>query len=164
MRYAPPMVYGLQDLLDWADLPNKAKGIEVGSYTGESAVIMRMHAPHLHLTCVDTWQWPLSEHYFDLRAKPWNLTKHKTDSLTAAQHYKDHTFDLVYIDASHQYEHVKADINAWLPKVKPGGVIGGHDYANGWQGVIKAVDETFGEPDATFTDNSWAVRINKINT
>ena len=36
--------------------------------------------------------------------------------------------DYVYIGADHRYSEVKADISAWLPKVRCGGVICGHAF------------------------------------
>jgi predicted O-methyltransferase YrrM len=53
-------------------------------------------------------------------------------------------FDLVYIDAGHDAVSIPEDIEAWLPKVKPGGMICGHDYFN-HPAVKEAVDKTFGE-------------------
>lgn len=53
--------------------------------------------------------------------------------------------DLVFIDADHSYESVKQDIELWAPKLKPKGILCGHDYATDAPGVIKAVDEIFGE-------------------
>ena len=64
-------------------------------------------------------------------------------------------FDFVYIDGLHTYDGVKSDITNYLPLIKKGGVIGGHDYVQGWSGVIKAVDEILGKPDKTFKDGSW---------
>ena len=62
----------------------------------------------------------------------------------AAPLFKDRFFDLVFIDAMHDYDNVKKDIGLWLPKVKKGGVLSGHDYGNRRQpGVKKAVDEQF---------------------
>jgi predicted O-methyltransferase YrrM len=52
--------------------------------------------------------------------------------------------DFVFIDADHSYEGCKADIEAWFPKVKPGGLLSGHDYDNPdfpEFGVKRAVDE-----------------------
>jgi hypothetical protein len=36
---------------------------------------------------------------------------------------------------------VKADILAWMPLLKEGGVMAGHDYDPGWPGVVQAVQE-----------------------
>lgn len=53
--------------------------------------------------------------------------------------------DFVYLDAKHDVSSVNEDIKAWWPKIKPGGVLGGHDFENGWQewldGVVKAVSK-----------------------
>lgn len=67
----------------------------------------------------------------------------KNDSIDQSTQYPDNYFDIVYVDASHDYEAVKKDILHWLPKVKSGGIICGDDYIAGWPGVIQAVDEIF---------------------
>lgn len=36
--------------------------------------------------------------------------------------------DLVFLDAAHDYKNVRTDIEAWLPVVKSGGIIAGHDF------------------------------------
>jgi Methyltransferase domain len=79
------------------------------------------------------------------RSTIWRLT-----SVEAAERAPDHSFDFVYIDARHDYESVKEDLNAWCAKVRPGGILAGHDYVDGDlpQGefyVKSAVDEFFGE-------------------
>ena len=48
--------------------------------------------------------------------------------------------DFVYIDGNHSHPYVDDDIQLYYPKVKPGGVLGGHDYHNDWQEVMEAVD------------------------
>lgn len=68
----------------------------------------------------------------------------KNNSVSESKNYINEFFDIIYIDASHEYEFVKEDILTWLPKVKSGGIICGDDYIKGWPGVIKAVDEIFG--------------------
>ena len=69
-------------------------------------------------------------------------------SVEAATHFPKNYFDLVFIDADHLYENVKADIEAWYPLVKEGGILCGHDYNSEVplykNNVIKAVDERFG--------------------
>ena len=58
--------------------------------------------------------------------------------------FKDNSIDLIYIDGDHFYDGVKNDLEIWFPKIKKGGVFGGHDYSDyrGW-GVKKAVSEFF---------------------
>ena len=63
------------------------------------------------------------------------------------------------IDANHDYDAVVADLRAWRPKVKPGGVLAGHNYDAQWPDVVRAVDELTGGPEQTFQDTSWAVRL-----
>jgi len=53
--------------------------------------------------------------------------------------------DVAFIDGGHEYHEVMRDIAICKQHVKPGGIISGHDYGLNFPGVIKAVDETFGE-------------------
>jgi hypothetical protein len=57
------------------------------------------------------------------------------------------TADFVYIDANHSYEAVKQDILLWLPKIRPGGIVGGHDFAPEFPGVRQAVQELCSQND-----------------
>jgi len=62
----------------------------------------------------------------------------------AAKNFMDNECALIFLDACHEYSAVKTDIAAWLPKVKPGGILAGHDYNPGpWPGVVRAVQESF---------------------
>jgi predicted O-methyltransferase YrrM len=67
------------------------------------------------------------------------MTPIRSDSAGAASKFEDGSVDFVWIDAGHEYEEVKADIEAWMPKLKRGGVMGGDDYP--FDGVSKAVKE-----------------------
>lgn len=82
-------------------------------------------------------------------------------SADAASHVPDGSLDFVFIDADHSYEGCKADIQAWLPKLKPSGFISGHDYDHPDFpdfGVKRAVDEIFGPPELG-ANLTWRVRL-----
>jgi hypothetical protein len=65
-----------------------------------------------------------------------------TDSITASTFFPDRSIDWVHLDARHEYEPVKADIQAWSPKIKVGGWLSGDDYDEmKWAGVVRAVNE-----------------------
>lgn len=86
----------------------------------------------------------------------------KAASLFPVKYYAGF-FDLVYIDTSHFYEPTLAEIKAWLPLVRKGGLMGGHDYAAvrpEHQGVRKAVDEVFGKENIQEGDDMvWYTEV-----
>lgn len=88
-----------------------------------------------------------------------NIDIIKNDSILESKNYVDGYFDIVYIDASHEYEYVIEDIKHWLPKVKEKGVICGDDYINGWPGVIQAVNEIFGDKVNVVGNQQWWVKL-----
>jgi hypothetical protein len=73
------------------------------------------------------------------------------DSAASATAVADGSLAFCYIDAAHDYESVKRDIAAWQPKVKPGGVISGHDAQH--DEVVRAVKELL--PDAKIALPVW---------
>lgn len=64
-------------------------------------------------------------------------------SLAASEIFANGKVDAVYLDAGHSEACVSADITTWLPKIRSGGIIGGHDYQGAWPGVVEAVREAF---------------------
>jgi|LakMenEpi03Aug12_release.lakeMendotaPanAssembly.Ray.scaffolds.fasta_scaffold03232_19 predicted O-methyltransferase YrrM len=87
-----------------------------------------------------------------------NLIKDIKDySWEASKKFEDRSVDFVFLDADHSYESVKKDIESWLPKIKTGGMIAGHDYYNPC-GVKRAVDELL--PDMKInSDKIWTFKI-----
>ncbi|KKM91170.1 hypothetical protein LCGC14_1231180 [marine sediment metagenome] len=79
-------------------------------------------------------------------------------STEAVTHTTDASLDWAFIDGNHAYEYVRTDIELWLPKIKPGGMLSGHDYkVKGSQrnfGVTRAVHEIFGS-DFDFQRHVW---------
>lgn len=77
------------------------------------------------------------------------------DSVSASRLFADASVDWVHLDARHDYASVKADIQAWLPKVKRGGWLSGDDYdETKWPEVVRAVGELL--PGATaWSTQQW---------
>jgi len=166
---------GLNNLIkELGDVSDKTM-IEIGSFIGESTVIFAEHFKHV--IAIDSFvphydkNDPTSNFNFDdvfeefqnrIEQKKDKITVYKMYSCDAVSSLKDDKYDFVYIDGLHTYEGVKDDINNYLPLVKKGGYIGGHDYGTQHPhllGVTEAVDEMFGKPDKVFEDNSWIKKI-----
>jgi len=88
-----------------------------------------------------------------------NVTFIHKDSIFASEDIKDESLDFVYIDANHRYENARADIEAWFPKLKPGGMIGGHDFdgSEDTYGVYRAVCDWAiqNKMRVTFENSDW---------
>jgi len=72
-----------------------------------------------------------------------------------AVHVPDESLDCLYIDCCHEYVCVKKDLDAWMPKVKKGGLVCGHDIANNQYGVRRAVDEVTGGKWTLIPEQGW---------
>ncbi len=79
----------------------------------------------------------------------------KKSSPEAAGEFSDGALSFVFIDASHDQASVHADITAWLPKVKPGGVLAGHDF--GYSGVASAVIDLL--PGFAIKGSCWVYTV-----
>jgi hypothetical protein len=83
-------------------------------------------------------------------------------STLAAEMLQDESFDFVFLDADHSYKAVKEDIEAWGPKVRPGGWLCGHDYGKPALGVTQAVSE-FVEATGLFLElgqnTTWFIKL-----
>jgi predicted O-methyltransferase YrrM len=119
---------------------------EVGSWLGDGSTQVILDAIRdvtgARLTCIDTWQGSpgvtrhasIAAHYDVLATFKRNtaldteiIKTVTSDSAKAARLFSDGHFDLVFIDADHRYDAVRADIAAWRRKVRPGGILCGHD-------------------------------------
>jgi len=162
---------GLVDLIKHTRIQG-CVGVEIGSYVGDSSQIFCESVKMLY--CVDPWedgyddsdaasyQYPMSEveRQFDENMSQFkNYKKIKSSSFISSRAFSDESLDFIYIDGLHTYEGVVLDIKIWRKKIKRGGWICGHDYCRKFKGVMRAVDEAFGKPDAIFSDTSWAVQV-----
>ena len=80
------------------------------------------------------------------------VTAIQSDSVIAAGRFDAESIDFVFLDGGHAYEQVRADLLAWLPKVKLGGIVAGHDYD--FPGVRRAVAELL-PPVRRIGRSSW---------
>jgi predicted O-methyltransferase YrrM len=128
--------------------------VELGTFLGASAIPVARSIARWRgvLTCVDTWS---DDIYHAGRTSPWllvtcarnlasagvtNVRLMPTSTLQAAQTWTE-PIDYLYIDADHSEAAVRADLAAWVPHVKPGGLICGDDYGNrSFPGVQRAWD------------------------
>jgi predicted O-methyltransferase YrrM len=79
-----------------------------------------------------------------------------SDSAAAAERFAPHAVDFAFIDADHSYDAVKRDIAAWRPRIKPGGILAGHDRMR--SSVAQAVIEVFGSY-RTSGPEAWWVQL-----
>jgi len=84
----------------------------------------------------------------------------REDSIKAAQLFKDQSIDLLFLDSCHSYPYVDLEIKAWLPNMKKGGILVGHDYKSS-EGIRMAVRENFGDKINVTSDggSSYWVKI-----
>jgi predicted O-methyltransferase YrrM len=144
-------------------LPEDAVVAEIGVYKGESTELLAKHSMVVY--AVDLWEdaEDIREEFLD-RAAGLNIVALREDSSKAANFFPDGLFDLVYIDADHRYEAVCADIKAWLPKVRNGGKLAGHDFfmLKPIHQAKQAILDTMGrKPDRVYPDSSWEYTINR---
>lgn len=159
-------------------------GAEIGVQEGLFSHHLLTYWGGRKLLSIDSWEHASSGDYVDIanvgqleqdarhratcerlaifgdRSEVWRLR-----STDAAAEVPDGSLDFVYIDARHDYDAVLEDLETWVPKVRPGGIVAGHDYLDGDLpegrfGVKSAVDAFFAaygvEAAATTLDPPWS--------
>lgn len=153
-------------------LDNNSHIVEVGSWKGRSSVYMGVEilnsGKKIKFDCVDTWMGSIEHQSDSLLETPDGLynmfinniepLKHiitpvRETSTNAAKLYSDESLDFVFIDAAHDYDSVKEDIESWYPKIKIGGFLAGHDYNH--PPVKNAVDEVLKNVIYRHHELSW---------
>lgn len=147
------------------------KGVELGVSQGRFTMFLCAIMHDMQMMAVDRWEeqpdhktegwvgWDHEGSYQRFKNScdqyfPGRVHIHRMDSADSAALVEDGSVDFVFIDGDHSYEGCLRDIDAWLPKVRKGGLICGHDYNNKWPGVLQAVAARF-EKIAVAQDSVW---------
>lgn len=116
-------------------------GVEIGVYRGEYTE--KFCQAGLQIYAIDPWlgysgagrsekrQTKQESNYQVAKrrlASYQNCTIIRKTSMAALVNFKDGSLDFVYIDADHRFRYIAEDIFEWEKKVKPGGIVSGHDY------------------------------------
>jgi SAM-dependent methyltransferase len=156
-------------------------GVEIGLKAGRTTYETLRACPKLSMTGIDPWieqdtgQIDADGKHHPYSGSGWTQSNHNKSEKTARQKlaqfgkraniikgfssdaaidFEDNSLDFVFIDGDHSYDGCKGDICSWLRKIRPGGLICGHDI--NWPGVRQAVEEHFVEYE-TDVDNVWYV-------
>lgn len=157
--------------------PTNSHFVEIGSFLGKSSSYMGVEIMNSHknikFDCIDHWvgstehndgtDWgfdfdvdKLYETFLE-NIKPVKsfINPIRKPSLEAVLDYDDNSVDFIYIDASHDYDNVLADLRAWYPKLKSNGIIAGHDFPH--PPVCLAVKDFFGDREVAVYGQTWLV-------
>lgn len=178
------MEHFYQNLPGWCDfadlyaervaaLPDGAHIVELGVWAGQSTACMAVEIANsgkvIRFDVVDHFQGsPESDMRMDNQREVFekniapvrHLVRniHQMKTWAAAGHYLDESLDFVFVDAGHTTETVLKDLDAWWPKIKPGGMLAGHDAD--WASVQKALkpwSELNGVDVSLCSRRSWQV-------
>jgi predicted O-methyltransferase YrrM len=143
-------------------------GAEIGVEQGIFSEIICQQNPGIRLYCVDAWRaykgyrdhtrQEKLDRYFEettQRLSPYNTAIIRDWSMDALKAIEDESLDFVYIDANHDFKHVAEDIAEWSKKVKPGGIVAGHDYVRNRSSIecqVKDVVDAWG--------HAYGIKIN----
>jgi len=158
-------------------LPSGGCWVELGLWKGRSFFTVAMglrrrsrlvgvdsftpHVTALPFVPTRDWVWDHFQVVFsgvkrlreDLRIKV-----HRLDTALAGGLFRDASVDVVYFDADHTREGLARDFAAWIPKVKSGGLLCGHDYSPGFPGVVGLVDQVFPGRTIVADTSIWHAR------
>jgi len=114
-------------------VPQNGRMIELGVHHGKSlcSIADIIREKDMIVDAVDVFTPPdKAKEFFHRNIENFGIKVNLLVGLTSEMYcqFIDSCFDLVFIDADHRYEGFKSDIENYLPKVKTGGILAGHDY------------------------------------
>jgi predicted O-methyltransferase YrrM len=162
-----------QVLIPFFGKESEVVGVEIGTLGGSGTVAMLNRMPNLKLYTIDPWihidgknfeaEQPQEYHDINYRETLKRLVEFG-DRVVVIKKKSDESLedtpekvDFVHIDGSHDEIDVKNDIENWLPKIKKGGILSGHDIQIDW--IARIVKEKFGDKVKYGDDFLWWVVI-----
>ena len=150
-------------------------GVEVGVAFGENAEAILSASKLTKLFLIDPWDYVPGENtmgfvdaikdwkgcfdYCAAKVAPFGdrAMMVRKSSAEALDGVPDGVFDFVYIDANHMRPMIDKDLAGWWPKVKKGGIFGGHDYHTVVEDEYRCdVKEAV---DAFFKDKGYTIHV-----
>ena len=157
-----PMIHTIKKK-EWHDII----GVEIGTLHGLNALSMLYHLDIKHLYLIDPYiLYDDGINTYKNRNNDFNIAQRnlkqykdkvtiiKKTSQDAVNDVPDNV-DFVYIDGNHSYRYVKNDIESYYPKVRNGGIIGGHDFRSDCEGLCRAVLEFLDKNDLQYQLQGW---------
>jgi hypothetical protein len=157
-------------------LPPESVWVELGIWKGRSFFAVAMGLPHgAHLVGVDSFtetatalpfvptrNW-VRDHFRAVlaavrRLRPDLQIRIIRRDIGEAAAFCDVSTDIVFFDGDHSREGLARELATWVPKIKPNGLLCGHDYNVGFPGVIQTVDATFPNRSLVPDTSIWTVR------
>jgi len=144
--------------------------VELGVFKGLSLsyIIAACQENNNRLVGVDDWRWRKDENvredffgWLDSSQYLDAVEIIEKDCVEAVNEFEDASLDLVMVDTDHFYEPFKEQAEAWLPKIKPGGIFCGHDYNDRWFKLKRGIHEILGEPQ-NLVDSFWWFEIDSL--
>lgn len=132
---------------------------EIGCWLGHSTSIIAKRAKELNgkVICIDTFRGSEGTFLTEYAERVNVLKEFKNNmnelgflgiidifnmsSDSSSIFIKDNRLDFLFIDGNHIYKQTKNDIDNYLPKVKYGGIISGHDYEKGFDLDLKSFND-----------------------
>ena len=137
--------------------------LEIGSHMGESIMMFASSNIFSEVHCIEPFEgyekfndvnnydWNFIQEQFNINTRFFdNIILHNDFSYNVVSNFEDETFDFIYIDANHEYEHIKRDIELYFKTQKRWNLWDHDYYEEKWPGVVNAVNEVFESQNTHF--------------